>query len=92
MKSDEIYEHLKALTERLGVSFREQNLRSSGVHARSGFCIVKGKPMFLLDKHQSIRNKVEILASWLAESEADRINGEYIVPFIRELIEKYRQR
>lgn len=91
MKSDEVYAHLKALSDRLGVTLKEQNLKSTGVNAKSGFCIVKGKPMFILDKHQSIRNKVEILVSWLAESEAERIGGEYIVPYVRELIERYRQ-
>ena len=36
MKPDQIYQELKELAEKLQVTVLEQNLRSTGVRARSG--------------------------------------------------------
>lgn len=92
MKSEHLYQHLKDFTERMGIAVSEQNLKSSGVPTKSGFCVVKGKPMFILDKHRSIRDKAHILAAWLAHHAADRIHDEYIVPAAREVLERFQDK
>jgi len=86
MKPDQLYQALKDLSERLQITVSEQNLKASGVKVKSGLCSVKGQNMFIMDKHKSIHKKIEILATQLAEIPHEDL---YIIPAVRELLEKY---
>ena len=86
MKPDQIYHHLKELSEKMDIEVSEQNLKKAGHWVQSGFCKVKGKKMFIVDKRLSIHEKNSILASFLGTIPHDEI---YIVPFIREFIKKF---
>jgi hypothetical protein len=44
--------------------------------------------MFIMDKHKSISKKITILASQLAEIPHENV---FMVPAIRELLERHRQ-
>lgn len=85
MKPDQLYQELKDLAERMQISVLEQNLKISGLKVRSGLCTVKGQKLFIMDKHKSVHKKIKILAAQLA-----RIPHEdmYIIPAVRELLEK----
>jgi ABC-type enterochelin transport system substrate-binding protein len=85
MKPEQIYQELKDLAEKLEVSVSEQNLRTTGIKAKSGLCKVKGQNLFIMDKHKSIHKKIEILASQLAKFPHEDL---YVMPTIRELLEK----
>ena len=85
MKPDNIYQELKDLAEKLNITVAEQNLRKTGIHVNSGLCVVKGRKMFIMDKHESIHNKIEILATCLGDMQTEDI---YMVPAIRELIQR----
>lgn len=85
MKPEQIYQELKDLAEKLDIQVSEQNLRTAGIAVRSGMCKVKGKNMFIMDKHKSIRKKIKILADDLAEIPHENV---FVVPAIRELLEK----
>jgi hypothetical protein len=89
MKAEKLYQELKALAERLGVEVSEQNFKIAGIHVRSGFCTVKGKDMFLIDKHKALSKRISILSEFLAEMDYD---GVYIVPAVREHLDKYKPR
>ena len=67
------------------ISVSEQNLRATGVNAKSGLCRVKGKQVFIMDKHLPIRQKVETLAECLREVPLDDI---YLVPAVRNYLEQ----
>ena len=71
------------------ISVLEQNLKTSGLKVRSGLCTVKGQKLFIMDKHKSVHKKIKILAAQLA-----RIPHEdmYIIPAVRELLEKYAEK
>ncbi|PIU49106.1 MAG: hypothetical protein COS92_08335 [Desulfobacterales bacterium CG07_land_8_20_14_0_80_52_14] len=84
MKSEAVFEGLKDLAQKLGITVSEQNFRRLGVRAKSGFCIVKGKSMFLVDKQSAISEKIEILSSYLATLPTDHI---YIIPAIRQRLQ-----
>jgi AAA+ ATPase superfamily predicted ATPase len=84
MKSETIFEGLKDLAQKLGITVSEQNFRRLGVRAKSGFCIVKGKSMFFVDKKSAISEKIEVLSSYLATLPTDHI---YIVPAIRQRLQ-----
>lgn len=85
MKPEQIYQDLKDLAEKLGITVSEQNLRKTGISVKSGICKVKGKQIFIIDKHKSIHKKNVILTSFLKEMPHENI---YVVPAVRELISK----
>ncbi len=85
MKPEHIYQDLNELAEKLGITVSEQNLRMAGVKVKSGLCTVKGKKLFIMDKHKSIHEKNELLASCLSKMPNEEI---YIVPAVREFLYK----
>ena len=85
MKPEQIYQELKDLAEKLGITVSEQNLRKTGISVKSGICKVKGKQIFIMNKHKSIKKKNMILTSFLKELPHEDI---YVVPAVRELISK----
>ena len=85
MKPEQIYQELKDLAEKLAVTVSEQNLRTAGIKVKSGLCTVKGKNMFIMDKHKSIHKKIKILAAHLAEIPNENV---FMVPAVRDLLEK----
>jgi len=88
MKPEQLYQDLKELAEKLGISVSEQNFRNTGINVKSGLCKVKGKKLFIIDKHRSIHKKNEILASCLSKMPHEDV---YVIPAVRELIKKYSQ-
>lgn len=86
MKAEELYQHLKDLAEKLGISVREQNLRHAGLRVRSGFCMVKGHPMYIMSKHLNIHRKNEKLAECLNRFP---LEGIYLVPTVREFLQHH---
>ena len=89
MKPEQIYQELIDLAEKLQITVSEQNLRKTGVKAKSGLCKVKGKYLFIMDKHKSIHKKIDLLSENLSSVPHENI---YIKPAIRELIEKQGSR
>ena len=85
MKPEQIYQELKDLVEKFGINVSEQNLRKTGISVKSGICKVKGKQIFIIDKHKSIHKKNVILTSFLKKMPHEDI---YVVPAVRELISK----
>ena len=86
MNPDQLYQELIDLAERLQITVSEQNLKASGFKVKSGFCKVRGQNLFFMDKHKSTHEKIQILARQLADIPHDDL---YIVPAVRELLEKY---
>ena len=85
MKPEQIYQELKDLAEKLALTVSEQNLRTAGIKVKSGLCKLKGKDMFIMDKHKSIHKKIKILTAQLADMPHENI---YLIPAIREMLNK----
>ena len=88
MKPEQIYEHLIDVAEKLNIKVKEKNIDTPGLHAKSGFCKIKGEQVFIMDKKKSIHKKKVLLASCLRKMERDHI---FIVPAIRELLDKHEE-
>ena len=86
MKPEQLYQELRDLAEKLAVTVSEQNLRTAGIKVKSGLCKVKGKDLFIMDKHQSIHKKIRILASQLANMSHEDV---YVMPAVRETLNKF---
>jgi hypothetical protein len=89
MKPDQLYQHLKELAEKLDITVSEQNFRITGIKVKSGLCKVKGKNLFVMDKHRSTRDKIEILADTLTQFPLEDI---YIIPSVREKMIKLKKK
>ena len=86
MKPVQLYQDMKEIAEKLGVTVSEQNFRKTGIKIESGLCKVKGRKLFIIDKKRSIHKKNEILASFLSKMPHEDV---YVIPAVRELINKY---
>ena len=80
-----MYQHLKELTEKLDVRVSEQNLKKTGPRIQSGFCKIKEKKIFIIDKHLPVHDKNIILAAFVADISNEEI---YMMPAVREFIQK----
>lgn len=87
MKPTEIYQHLKDLAAKIDIAVSEHNFRATGINARSGLCRVRGKQQFIMDKHLSVREKIEVLGDCLTDFSLDDI---YIVPAVRKFLDRSR--
>ena len=85
MKPTQLYQHLKELAAKLDIAVAEQNMRVTGVNAKSGLCIVKEQKMFIMDKHLTVREKNEVLARCLKNLPIEDI---YVMPAVRKYLEK----
>jgi hypothetical protein len=83
MKPQQVYEELKNLAEKLSIEVKEQNFRTTGIKVKSGLCTVRGKHLFVMNKHNNIKKKVALLTNCLRQFKHEQ---EYVVPAIRELL------
>ena len=86
MKPEQLYQELKDLAQKLGIAVSEQNFRKTGLPVKSGLCTVRGERRLLLDKHRSIRYRIDVLAECLGQLPLDDI---YLVPAVREYLDSY---
>lgn len=87
MKPEQIYGLLVELAEKLDITVSEKNLKGAGIRINSGLCKVKNKTVFIMDKHESVREKIRLLSRCLGEMPLDNI---YVMPAVREEIQKNR--
>ena len=87
MKADQLFNELKLLAEKLGVQVSEQNFRTTGISVKSGFCKVKEKDLFLIDKHLKLSKKNEVLAEYLGQFELD---ADFNVQAVREYLDQFK--
>ena len=85
MKPEQIYHELITLAEKFDITVSEQNFRSTGIKATSGFCIVKGQNRFIMDKNLKINAKIDALAAYLNQLPHEDM---YIMPALRDVLDR----
>ncbi len=88
MKPEQLYQELISLAEKLEITVLEHNFRKVGIKVESGLCKIKGKKHLVIDKHKTIHEKNEILASCLIKMPHENI---YVFPALRDFLEKHAQ-
>ncbi len=86
MKPEQIYQDLKDLAERLGVTVSEQSFRASGIPVKSGCCLIKGELHCIIDKNITLHKKTTVLAQSLFDLPHENL---YVVPAVRDIIIKH---
>ena len=85
MKPEQLYQGLKDLAEKIDISVVEHNFRNAGINVKSGLCKVKGKKVFIIDKHKSVYKRLTILSDCLRKIPNEDI---YVLPAVRDLLDK----
>lgn len=83
MKQEQLYRHLKELAERLEVTVLEHSFRHAGIKVKSGFCVVKGKAFFILDRNLPLHRKNRTLGAFLRGMPHEDI---FVLPMVREFL------
>ncbi len=88
MQPEKIYQHLENLAEQIGISIRYDDLADPEVAATSGLCTVHGRHFYIMDRSNSLSQKISLLTQCLCRMNLD---GIYVLPAIRELLEVARR-
>jgi hypothetical protein len=79
-----LLEHLEQIANRLGVELRYENLGIGGIRSDGGYCRVSGKDMILINRKDSRRKKILVLAKSLRRL---NLEGIFIPPAVRKILE-----
>jgi hypothetical protein len=79
-----LLEHLEQIANRLGVELRYENLGIGGIRSDGGYCRVSGKDMILINRKDSRRKKILVLAKSLKRLNLD---GIFIPPAVRKILD-----
>ncbi len=83
MTPEQLFQHLKELSEKLDITLAEQSFKQVGIAVKSGYCRVKGKDMFILDRNLPLVKKNQIL---LAFFKSRPLNDIFVPPAVRDLL------
>lgn len=83
MDWEDLLEELSRLAQRLGVEVRLQPTAG-----RVGRCVLRGKPVIVLDVAFRVRDRAEALAMMLADCDTEE---HYIPEAVREFLARHRQ-
>ena len=78
------FEELKKVAEKLSIDIVTDSLFDPEIMIQSGYCMVKGKKMIILDKLLSIEEKSEVILQTLKKFNLEFV---YLPSWIREYIE-----
>lgn len=85
MSPEQLYQHLKELADKLGVSVMEQSFKQMGLPVKSGHCRVKGQDMFIMDRNLPLIKKNAALVGFLSTQAHENI---FVPPAVRELLQR----
>ncbi|HAO20942.1 MAG: hypothetical protein BWK80_44600 [Desulfobacteraceae bacterium IS3] len=83
MKPDQLYQALKETAEKLGIAVSERSFQQAGMNIRSGLCKIRGKLIFIMDKHIPLHKKNQEIAACLCQMPIEEV---YLVPAVREFL------
>ena len=85
MENSKVLGYLEDLAFRLGIEIVYEKLGEADFSVEGGLCKVKGVYKIFLDPSAPIEAQIETLARALSSFQ---IEGLYLLPFIREILEK----
>jgi hypothetical protein len=88
MNDEVLLNQLEELAEKLEISVRDENINSEESSSSGGLCRVAGKYILILNSTAPVKEKIRVMIKALQQFD---LGGIYIKPFIRELLEGYRE-
>jgi hypothetical protein len=88
MNDEVLLNQLEELAEKLEISVRDENINSEESSSTGGLCRVEGKYILILNSMATVKEKIKVIIKALQQFDLSEI---YIKPFIRELLEGYKE-
>jgi hypothetical protein len=88
MQNSKVLGYLEDLAFRLGIEIVYEKLGAADFSIEGGLCKVKGVYKIFMDPSTPLEVQIEILARALSSF---KIEDVYLLPFIREILEKARK-
>ncbi len=85
MKPEQLYQTLKEFAEKSGITVSERSFQQAGMNIRSGLCRIRGKSVFIMDKHLPLHKKNQEIAVCLCQIPLEDV---YLLPAVREFLNK----
>lgn len=79
-----LLDHLEDIAHRMGVELRYENLNNVPFRCDGGYCRVGGRHVILVNRKDSRRRKISVLARSLRRMD---LEGIFIPPAVRKVIE-----
>ncbi len=89
MKPEQMYQELKDLAEKLGITVTEKSFRNTGLPVKSGLCRIREKPVYIMNRNLPLANKSRLLAECLVEMDHEQV---FVVPVVREFLDRVGRR
>jgi hypothetical protein len=86
VKPQALFQELKDLAERLGITVSEQNFRPTGIRVKSGYCKVKNQDHCIIDKHVKLSKKMDVLGECISRYDHESI---YVIPAVRDYLNRF---
>lgn len=83
MNDSDVLSKLEDLADRLGVKLRYENLARGPIRANGGYCRLEDNHMILIDKNDSKRRKIKLLARSLRRFDLETV---FVPPALRRII------
>ncbi|MCX5874335.1 MAG: hypothetical protein NTY51_14035 [Deltaproteobacteria bacterium] len=83
MNDSDVLSKLEDLVDRLGVKLRYENLARGPIRANGGYCRLEDNHMILIDKNDSKRRKIKLLARSLRRFDLETV---FVPPALRRII------
>lgn len=85
LNDDILLEQLEELAERIGITIRYENMNAEDSPASGGLCRLKGDYLLIVHSRATIPEKIRVVTRALRQFD---LNGIYLRPFLRELLEE----
>jgi hypothetical protein len=88
MNEEIILNQLEELADKLEIVVRDENINIEESSSTGGLCRVEGEYILILNSKATIKEKIQVMINALQQFD---LNGIYIKPVIRELLEGYEK-
>jgi len=83
MDPESLLEQLQLLADKLGIEVRSEPLDGPG-----GLCVVKGAQVLFVDSEAPVEEQAHVMCRALAKQD---LGGVFIVPEVRDVLERYQK-
>jgi hypothetical protein len=88
MNDEVLLNQLEDLAEKLEIAVRDEYINNEESSSSGGLCRVEGKYILILNSKTTVKEKIRVVIKALQQFD---VSGIYIKPFIRELLEGYKE-
>jgi hypothetical protein len=85
LNDEALFPQLEELAERIGITVRYENMNGEDSPGKGGLCRLNGEYVLIVHSRATLREKIRVVTRALRKFD---LNGIYLKPFLRELLEE----